>query len=124
MPGSPPTLRDMIQAARDRGLTYQQLAERAVDPETGETASSGLIFDLAKGAVNRVPAAKHLRAVAAALGEPYTIVRRAAIAEWLPAEDEDAEREELLQEARRMNEIAGQLLDRLGEGEQRQAEGA
>lgn len=116
MPPSTPTLRDMVKEAR-RSLTLDQLAERAVDPESGERASRGLLYDLERGAVNRPPTG-HLRAIAVALGKPYEVVRRAAIAQWLPAEDGTSTEEELRSELRRMREAAERMekrLDAMGE---------
>lgn len=118
MPSSPPTLRDMVQAEHDRGQTYKQITARAIDPVTGAPASHGLIYDLANDNVNRVPTVPHLRAVAAALRVPYETVRRAAIAQWLPAEDAtdpEAIREEVIGEARRLRDLADETLDRLGD---------
>jgi len=123
MPASP-TLRDMVKDALDSGQTYTQLAERAIDPQTGQKASLALLNDIGRGKVGRMPYDYHLRAVAAALQKPYEAVRRAAIAEWVPAEGVDGEREELLEEARQINESITQLLGRLGEGDERRAEGA
>jgi len=116
MPGSStPTLRDMVKDALDRGQTLDQLAERAVDPVTGETASRGHFFDLSKDNVNRMPTAGRLRAVAVALGKPYEAVRAAAIAQWLPADESsaEAERAEIVQTARRLQEVADELLGRV-----------
>jgi transcriptional regulator with XRE-family HTH domain len=87
MPGSTPTLRDMVQDAFDRGLTLEQLEARAVDPKTGQRASRALISRLRRGEVDRMPYKHHVRAIAAAIGKPSMAVRDAAIAEWMP-EDE------------------------------------
>lgn len=118
MPASTPTLSDMVKEALDRGQTYDQLAERAIDPDSGEKASRGLLYDLSRGTVRRVPTEGHLRAVAIALGKPYETVRRAAIAQWLPAEDGASTEEELRSELRRMRESAERIekrLDAIGE---------
>jgi transcriptional regulator with XRE-family HTH domain len=85
MPGSTPTLlRDMVKDALASGRTYRQLAERAVDPETKQTASFALLNDIARGNVNRAPSVAHLRAIAVALDQPFEKVRQAAIDEYLP----------------------------------------
>lgn len=111
MPGSTPTLRDMVNGARDRGLTYRQLAERAVDPETGQKASFALLNDLARNKVDRMPYDYHLRAIAAALGEPYERVRQAAIRQWVPPEDGENDTQALRHEARRIAEAVVRLTE-------------
>lgn len=111
MPASTPTLSDMVKEALDRGQTLDQLAERAVDPETSEKASRGLIYDLSRGTVNRVPATRHLRAVAAAIGKPYEAVRQAAIRQWLPAEAGKTDAAALLQEARQIASDVARLTE-------------
>lgn len=94
MPGSStPTLRDMVKDALDSGRTYNQLAERAIDPKTHQKASLALLNDIVLNKVSRMPYDYHLRAIAMALGQPYETVRRAAIAQWLPTEDAEAETE-------------------------------
>lgn len=86
MPEQPPTLRDMIRDAVANS-SFERLAERAVDPETGKIASRPYLNDLANGKVKRIPEPPHLRAIAAGLGVSYERVRRAAIAQWLPGTD-------------------------------------
>lgn len=112
MPGSTPTLRDMVKDALDRGQTYRQLAERAVDPQTGQTASLALINDIARGQVNRAPSVIHLRALAAALERPFEAVRQAAIRQWLPAANGEADAGALLAEARELTAAAAHLAER------------
>jgi len=111
MPEQSPTLRDMIQEALDSGVSYRQLERRAVDPETGETASRAIFLDTISGKLDRMPREVHLRAVAAALGIPYKRVREAAIEQWLPAEGRprDAAREELRATIQRLQDQARQL---------------
>jgi hypothetical protein len=118
MPASPPTLRDMIEEARDRGRTYEQLEAIAIDAQTGERASRSLLNNIVLGKVDRMPYDYHLRGIAVALGKPYEAVRRAAIAQWLPADsatDPEAIREEVIGEARRLRDLADETLDRLGD---------
>lgn len=85
-----PTLRAMLQQAIDRGDSLRDLQARAVDPQSGETAGKDLIASIVNGTANRIPVERHLRALAAALSVPYERVRRAAITQWLPS-DEDAD---------------------------------
>jgi hypothetical protein len=124
MPEQPPTVRDMVREALDRGQTLDQLSERATDPETGETASRSHFFDLSKDNVKRMPPVSRLRAVAAGLGKPYEVIRRAAIAQWLPAvEGAATDRSEMIREARELRQLAERMLDSLGpESEEQTAE--
>lgn len=118
MPGSTPTLRDMVQDALDRGQTLEQLESKAVDPVTSTRASKSLFSRIKRNEVDRVPNDYHLRGIAVALGTPYEVVRRAAIAQWLPAEDGTSTEEELRSELRRMREAAERMekrLDAMGE---------
>lgn len=76
-------LSQLIRAANDRGDSYQQLADRATDPETGETVSKPYLQKLATGGVTTAPSSARLRAVAAALRLPLTVVQRAAAVQYL-----------------------------------------
>lgn len=120
MPGSTPTLRDMVQDALDRGQTLDQLEERAVDPVTGKRASRAFLSRVKRDDVDRMPNDYHLRAIAVALGKPYEVIRRAAIAQWLPAEevgsDNNAVERALLEQASRLEREA-QELRRLASGQ-------
>lgn len=119
MTEQPPTLRDLVNAALASGKTYDQLMKRAVDPVTGEKPSRGYLNRIAKGTVKQAPLPHDLRAIAAALDKPYETVRRAAITQWLPADDEirdpEAIRDEVIGEARRLRDLADEALDRLGD---------
>lgn len=115
MPSSTPTLRDMVQDALDRGQTYKQLAERAVDPETSQRASPALLNDIVRGNVTRAPTVAHLRAIAAALAKPYEAVRRAAIAQWLPADEAEDPDGDLRDQVQQLSELTARLLDKVGE---------
>ncbi|HXT90532.1 MAG TPA: hypothetical protein VN714_14865 [Trebonia sp.] len=125
MPGSTPTLRDMVKAARDRGQTLRQLAQRAIDPETGQPASYSLFHDIEHGNVKRAPAVEHLRAIAVALNRPFEEVRQAAIIEYLPAKiDTKAlleQADHLEAEAERLKAIAARQMEGEGAGERETA---
>lgn len=126
MPEQPPTLRDMIQAALDGGLTLRQLEERAVDPRTAETVSKDTINKIALGRINRMPVESHLRAIAAALGTSYERVRQAAIAEWIPSDNDPtnevrAEIAELRAEALRLTARAEDLARRAARDPERES---
>lgn len=113
MPTSTPTLRDMIQGALDRGQTYEQLEKRAIDPQTKEPVSRSMMNNIVNRKVGRMPYDYHLRAIAAALEQPYETVRRAAIAQWLPADvegaDNSAVERALLDQAKRLEREAEEL---------------
>lgn len=132
MPEQSPTLRDMIKDYKERsGLTYEQIAERAIDPVTSEPASGPFINNIALGNVARIPVPYHLRAIAAALEVPYGVVRAAAINQWLPAEEApeeaEADRQEMIRdllalkaqakEAQAKAEEALRRLDEMDDGE-------
>lgn len=120
MPSSPPTLRDMILAATAPGpgqQTYEQLAKRAHD--RGEAISGAYLNKIALNKVPRPPTAEHLRAISAALGEPFERVRQAAIRQWWPAEIGDGESIE--DKVERLTKLTSQLLDEVGS--QREAGG-
>lgn len=115
MPGSPPTLRDMVQDALDRGQTLEQLESKAVDPQTHKRTSKSFFSRIKRDEVDRVPTDYHLRGIAAALGAPYEAVRRAAIAQWLPGgDDSDGE---LREQVQHLSELTAKLLDKVGEGD-------
>lgn len=110
-----PTLSDMIRQQLDKGVTYAELEERSVAPGTGRSRiSDSQLNRLAKGTATRIPTEEQLRGIAAAVRRPYESVRQAAIAQWLPAEDDLAvdERENLRTEALRLRQIADEALAR------------
>lgn len=74
----------LIRAANDAGMSYQQMASKAIDPETGEQAASKpYLQKLATNAITAAPSATRLRAIAAALGRPTSVVQRAAAIQFL-----------------------------------------
>ena len=120
MPEQAPTLRDMINDALTSGVTYRQLESRAVDPQSGKSASRAVFNDIVLGKIDRMPYEHHLRAIAAGLGVPYERVRQAAIRQWVPAEDEaaddgtaDLDRARLIEEIKRLQGIADEVLARV-----------
>ena len=76
-------LSQLVRDANDTGTSYQQLADRAIDPETGEQLSKPYMQKLATNAVTTTPNAARLRAIAAALRLPLTVVQRAAAVQYL-----------------------------------------
>ena len=115
MPERVTTLRDMIQEALSSGLTYRALEDRSIDPVTGDPISRGTLNKIVLGRVDRMPYDYHLRAIAAGLRAPYESVRQAAITQWLPAEDPEAERAEMLRELQELRAKTDEVLARLGD---------
>lgn len=73
----------LVRQANDDGESFQHLADRAVDPETGETLSKPYFQKLARNRVTTTPTPARLRAIAAALRTPLSVVQRAAAAQYL-----------------------------------------
>lgn len=73
----------LVRQANDAGESFQQLADRAADPETGETLSKPYFQKLARNRVTTTPTPARLRAIAAALRTPLSVVQRAAAAQYL-----------------------------------------
>ena len=73
----------LVREVNDAGDSYQQMADRAVDPETGETVSKPYLQKLATNAVTSAPTPSRLRAIAAGLRKPLTLVQRAAAIQYL-----------------------------------------
>lgn len=73
----------LVRAANDAGDSYQQLADRAVEPKSGTTLSKPYIQKLATNAVTTAPSHERLQALAIALRKPLTVVQRAAAAQFL-----------------------------------------
>jgi hypothetical protein len=117
MPEQAPTLRDMIRNTLSSGITYRELEERAVDPGSGATISRGTFNKIALGKLDRMPVESHLRAIAAGLRAPYESVRQGAIAQWLPAEDAEAERAELVRRLLDLKAKTAEIRALLGDDE-------
>jgi hypothetical protein len=116
MPEQSTTLRDMINAELENGSSLRKLAERAIDPITGKRASASLFFDIVNSKLDRAPRDYHVRAIAVALRAPYEQVRQLAIAQWLPAADEEdpeRERQEQLAELKRLRDQADAAIAKL-----------
>ena len=118
MPEQPPTLRDMIQEALDKGRTLRDLEARAVD-RRGNAAKKDTIRKIANGMIDRMPLESHLRGIAVSLGVPYERVRQAAIQQWLPPDemahplDPATERRQMIDELTELRDRATAALARL-----------
>lgn len=72
----------MIREANSAGESFQRLADRAIDPETGETLSKPYFQKMAAGKIKTPPTAERVRAMAAALRKPPAVVQRAAAVQF------------------------------------------
>lgn len=79
-------LSQLIQEALDKGDSYQRLADRAVDPTTGETVSKPYLQRIVKTPPANPPTPPMMGAIAAALGKPYRRVQEAVAKQWLQYE--------------------------------------
>lgn len=79
-------LSQLIQEALDKGDSYQKLADRALDPETGETVSKPYLQRVVKNPPANPPTVPMMKAIAAALGKPFKRVQEAVAEQWLQYE--------------------------------------
>lgn len=63
--------------------SYQRIADRSVDPVTGQSISKPYLQKIASGNAKTAPSAAALRAIAAGLRKPESVVQRAAAEQWL-----------------------------------------
>jgi hypothetical protein len=76
-------LSQLIQNALDKGDSYQRLADRAIDPETGETVSKPYLQRIVKTPPVNPPTPPMMGAIAAALGKPVWRIKEAVAKQWL-----------------------------------------
>ncbi|NED31017.1 hypothetical protein [Streptomyces sp. SID8499] len=76
-------LSQLIQDALDKGDSYGKLADRAIDPESGETVSKPYLQRVAKNPPANPPTVPMMRAIAAALRKPFKQVQEATAKQWL-----------------------------------------
>lgn len=76
-------LSQLIQDALDNGDSYGRLAERATDPETGETVSKPYLQRVVKNPPANPPTVPMMRAIATALRKPFKRVQEATAKQWL-----------------------------------------
>ena len=79
-------LSQLIQEALDGGNSYQRLADRAIDPETGETVSKPYLQRVVKNPPVNPPTPQMMRAIAAALDKPFRRIQEATAQQWLQYE--------------------------------------
>lgn len=76
----------LIWEAKEAGLSYQQLADRAIDPKTGTTLVKQYLQKLVRTPPANAPSAPQLCALAVALRIPERRVKEAAAEQWLEYE--------------------------------------
>lgn len=76
-------LSQLIQEALDKGDSYQRLADRALDPATGETVSKPYLQRVVKNPPANPPTVPMMQAIAAALGKPFPRIQEAVAKQWL-----------------------------------------
>lgn len=79
----PGALSRLILEANTVERSYQRIADRSVDPVTGETVSKPYLQKIAVGNAKTAPSAAALRAIAVGIRKPESVVQRAAAEQWL-----------------------------------------
>jgi hypothetical protein len=82
-PSAVGALSQLIQEALDKGDSYQRLADRAIDPETGETVSKPYLQRIVKSPPANPPTPPMMGAIATALNKPLRRVQEATAQQWL-----------------------------------------
>ncbi|MFJ9633694.1 hypothetical protein ACIRU8_38980 [Streptomyces sp. NPDC101175] len=86
LPSPRGALSQLIQDANDRGLSYQKMADRALDPDSGVRLSKPYLQRLVANPPTSSPSTKQLKALARALNTTDRRVKAAAAAQWLEYE--------------------------------------
>ncbi|MFF4644905.1 hypothetical protein [Streptomyces sp. NPDC001389] len=73
----------IIQEALDEGFSYQQIADRSVDPVTGTRVSKQYLNKLVKTPPANAPSAAQLQAIAVGIRRSERRVKEAAAEQWL-----------------------------------------
>jgi hypothetical protein len=76
----------LIQEAQESGLSYQDMANRAVDPDTGTRLVKQALQKLVKNPPVNPPLLPQLKAIANGTGLPLRRVKEAAADQWLEYE--------------------------------------
>lgn len=76
-------LSKLIKDANARGLSYQEMADRAVHPETGTRYYKQSLQKLVKNPPVNPPTVPQMHAIANAIGKPFRIVQAATARQWL-----------------------------------------
>ena len=100
-------LRDIVVERKEAlGLSYERLAARCIDPESGEqTVKSSWLHRLASGANVEAPKYETLRGLAAGLGIPVAVLQDASSAQFFGSRkvfSDSAEGQAFLEDADRL----------------------
>ncbi|MEG8275710.1 hypothetical protein [Streptomyces sp. AHA2] len=79
-------LSQLIQDANDGGLSYQDMADRAVDPESGTRYYKQNLQKLVRNPPVNPPSIEQMRAIANGIGRPLRHVQEAVARQWLQYE--------------------------------------
>lgn len=79
-------LSQLIQDANDRGLSYQDMADRAIHAETGTRYYKQNLQKLVKTPPTNPPTVPQMHALANAIGKPFRIIQAAVAEQWLQYE--------------------------------------
>jgi hypothetical protein len=80
-------LSQLIQEANQgRGLSYQDMANRAIDPDSGTRLAKQALQKLVKTPPVNPPSIEQMRAIANGIGRPLRHVQEAVAAQWLQYE--------------------------------------
>ncbi|MFF7550876.1 helix-turn-helix domain-containing protein [Streptomyces canus] len=118
-------LSDIVAERKEAaGLSYERLAARCIDPESGEqTVKSSWLHRLATGKPVEAPGYEMLRGLAAGLGLPVGELQDAASAQFFGADKvfpESAEAQAFLEDADRLTpaqrEVIRALMRSMNEG--------
>lgn len=85
-PSSLGALSRLIQDANDRGLSYQKMADRAIDTESNTKLSKAYIQRLVGNPPDKAPDRGQRAALSNALGVSLRRIKAAAAAQWLEYE--------------------------------------
>lgn len=79
----------VLDALAEPGATYVRLSSRSIDPQSGIRLSGSYLHGLGQNKVVRAPEISALRALAAGLNLPLSVVQQAAAAQYLRYEAEE-----------------------------------
>ncbi|MER7953827.1 helix-turn-helix transcriptional regulator [Streptomyces sp. NPDC096030] len=103
---------DLVRSRREQlHLSYLSLAAAAVDPETGESMSTGWLHRLETGKPVNAPSFAVLRALAAGLNLPLARLQQAAGAQFFGMETGGRYSVEALQLAERLGNLTDKQRD-------------
>jgi len=78
-------LSQLIREANDSGVTYQEMADRGLDPDGGKLPKQWY-QKLVKTPPVNPPSPAQMQAIAAALGKPLRLIQEATARQWLQYE--------------------------------------